>query len=177
MVEREKEAEKSKSEIGVLGGLFFLAFGLVTLGYIISVDYVGAFQASRVSLQQTPATLNSIEVRESSSRTGTTFNLKADFTYRVDGVEYTGTRLGFGETQWDGSRRFQESRKHEVLSREPFFVFVDTRTPSRAMLFDKRDGIITGATIILTCLGVFFTAIGGFNLIRCARNAKATHTQ
>ena len=173
MADRKNDSEKGKPENRVLGGLFFLALGLVTLGYIISVDYVGVFQASRVQLVEVPATLGSIEVREvGTARSGTTFELEVEYTYRVDGVEYTGTRLGFGETQWDGDLRRQQRRKAEVLSREPFFVFVDARKASRAMLFDRRDGIITAPTIILTCLGVFFILFGGIGLIGPVRKLK-----
>jgi len=173
MGEHGKDSEKNNARNDIVGGLFFLAFGLVTLGYIISVDYVGVFQASRVQLRETPATLNSIRVRERRGGKGSvTFELETEYTYQVDGVEYTGTRLGFGETQWDGGRQRQQSRKSEVLSREPFFVFVDARNPSRAMLFNKRNGIITAPTIILTCLGGFFSLVGGFHLIRYARRSK-----
>lgn len=71
----------------------FYAVGFGLLGY-------GLWSAHRSTQAATwptcPGTLTSLEVRENSDGDGTTYEVKVQYAYTVDGVAYEGTRLAFG---------------------------------------------------------------------------------
>ncbi len=178
MGDGQVESKAGGTANGVFGVVFCLAMALLAFGWVLSADYVPAYRASRAQLRETPASLDSIRVREErTSEGGLRYRLEVNYTYHLDGVEYTGDRLGFGETKWDGDQQTQERRRDEASSREPFFVFVDARDPSRSMLFDDTSGIITWRTWLITAIGVFWLLFGAGALIGLVQEVKERRAQ
>lgn len=149
--------------------VFVLGGGI--LAYAIVNDYLPAIEAKRAQLRQTPATLNSIEVTERRVDGRDVFNVAVDFSYTIDGVGYDSTRLGFGKTKWPGSRRWAEGVVAEAKQREPFFVYADARSPSRAVLLDETSGVISPATYLITIVGGAFFLLGGWSTLASAFGA------
>ena len=137
-----------------------MIMGAGVLAYVISVDYLPALEGRRAQLQETPASLNAIEVRSSNVNNTTVYHVEVDFTYVIDGVDYHSTRLGFGKTKWPTGKRWAEGVVEDVSQREPFYVFVDLRYPERAALLDETSGVINPATYLLTAVGGVFFLLG-----------------
>lgn len=81
------------------------AFGFWLLGH----GLWNAYRSTRASSWPTaPATITSLEIRESPSDEGTTFRVEVEYTYSVNGVLYEGSRLAFGYAGSSGRKAHQE---------------------------------------------------------------------
>lgn len=117
--------------------LFFGLFFLVGAGlfYYIFVRPVGLIVAAR-SWQETPCTIVSSRVAESSDSDGSTYRVDITFSYTADGVERQSSRYDFME----GSSSGYDGKK-AVVDRYPpgsrAICYVDPEDPGRAVL--NRD--------------------------------------
>lgn len=152
MVRRKTRLPASRAKRIAIAVVAF-ALGVVILVTIID-DYAMFLEARLADLRQTPATLNSIEVGEVSEGRGVRHVVLAEYEYEIDGVRYTASRIGFGEDTWRTNRMWAIGVRNDVSARQPFYVFVDSRDPSRAVLLDNMPPVVGGFTVILTFIGM-----------------------
>jgi hypothetical protein len=83
----------------------FLLIGFGVLGY-------GIWSAQRstqaAAWPTTPGTIKQLSVQENSDSDGNTYEVKVQYTYKVDGVAYQGSRLAFGYVASSGREAHDE---------------------------------------------------------------------
>lgn len=137
---------------------FFGIFFLVGAGlfYYIFVRPVGRIVAAR-SWQETPCTIVSSQVGESSDSDGTTYRVDVTFSYKVDGQERQSSRYDFTE----GSSSGYDGKK-AVVDRYPpgseTVCYVDPADPAMAVI-DR--GFSAKYLIGLFPLIFLFVGLGG----------------
>jgi hypothetical protein len=73
-------------------GLFYVVgFGLLGFGV-----WSARRSTQAAGWPTTPATITNLEISESSDGDGTSYEVKVQYSYTVDGVGYAGSRLAFG---------------------------------------------------------------------------------
>lgn len=150
------------------------AFALCTLigaGILVFFgrgDYLAALEARRAELEAVTGELRQIELKETTTESGTTHRVEVEYAYSYGGEPFIGSRLGYGWTKWnsDFGERGAQRLIEELEARDPFIVYVDGRDPSRAVLFTDATGIIRIETIFVTVIGIAFLVVGGLSLIR-----------
>ena len=76
--------------------VFFSVFYVIGFG-LLGYGLWSAHRSTQAAAWPTsPATITSLEVREKTDSDGSTYEVKVQYTYTVDGVAYEGTRLAFG---------------------------------------------------------------------------------
>jgi hypothetical protein len=121
-----------KVEIGCFAVFIsvFYAVGFFLLGY-------GLWSAQRSTQAATwptsPARITSLEVHEKSDGDGTTYEVKVQYTYSVDGMDYEGSRLAFGYTASSG-REVHDEIHRKLKEARTVAVRYDPSDPSVSCL-------------------------------------------
>jgi|GEM_PF-3588284 len=152
-----------------------LMVGLSVVGYVVNADILPLLEARNATLVETPASLESASIRRHEDGDGgVSYRLEVRYLYIIDGYEYSGTRLGYGETRWSwGDKRADaEELLAQMHEREPFFVYTDQRYHARAVVFPGTAGIINPITWFVGGIGSIFLFVG-FWTISCVAVAKA----
>lgn len=105
-------------KVGTVGfALFISVFYLTGFGLLGFGLWSARRSTQAASWPTAPATITSLEVRAGSVRDGSTYEVKVQYTYTVDGVVHVGSRLAFGYTSSSGRethdeifRRLKEAR-------------------------------------------------------------------
>ena len=152
--QRRRGGQMSVGCLAAFFGLFFLVGA--GLFYFIFVRPVGRIIAAR-SWQETPCTIVSSSVGESSDSDGTTYRVDITFAYTAGGVERQSHRYDFSE----GSSSGYDGKK-AVVDRYPAgsrtICYVDPENPELAVL--NRD-FSAGYLIGLFPLIFLFVGLGG----------------
>lgn len=91
---------------------FFTVF--ISIFYLIGFGLLGfglwnAHRSRQAAAWPTaPATITRLEVGENSDSDGSTYEVKVQYTYTVDGVAYEGSRLAFGYAASSGREAHEE---------------------------------------------------------------------
>jgi len=127
------------------GAVFSIVFGSVFLAVGVGVGYFSLRPLAEVramkTWRETPAKVVSCELSVShGSKGGTSYQAKATYRYRVDGTDYTGTRVSLhgGHDNVGGFQR----RTYEMLNRcraagRPTTCWVDPLAPSKSILIRR----------------------------------------
>ena len=115
----------------------------------------GFYQRSRVrasqSWPQTMATITKAEIVEEKDRDSRGYVVNVLYGYTVDGVSYTGQRIGFGKRQYIRKKRAQaELQRYPVNS--SVLVYFDPRKPADAVLVREYPDnliLVMGGIILL----------------------------
>jgi hypothetical protein len=140
----------------VLFALPFLVGGVAVLVYAGTRWWL--YLAAR-SWKSVPATIQRVELEDSSDGDGLTYAVTADYTYQVGGRAHTGHRVGImGGTDSNYSKhsaRYLELRRHRDTG-QPFLAFVNPDDPSDAVLYRDADEWM----YVLVPFGLVFTGVG-----------------
>lgn len=86
----------------------FYAVGFGLLGY----GLWSAWRSNQAAAwPTTPATITSLELHENPDSDGTTYEVKVQYTYTINGMAYHGSRLAFGYDASSGRESHEEIRR------------------------------------------------------------------
>lgn len=86
-----------------IGVFYAIGFGMLGFGLW------GAWRSTQAGMWPTaPATITRLEVREDRDSDGSTYEVKVAYTYKVDGLDYEGSRVAFGYGASSGRRAHHE---------------------------------------------------------------------
>lgn len=110
-----------------------------------------------------PATITNLEMQTKSDSDGSTYEVKVQYTYAVDGVPYEGSRLAFGYGASSGPEAHQEI--HRKLSEaKAVAVRYDPDNPSVSCL---SFGLHRSIRITLAFGVTWLAFVIGFTIIWC----------
>lgn len=126
--------KRTRSWFMVIFGLPFFAVGF----YFLIATAHSIYDVIRMaSWPQTQGTLTSANARSSSSADSTTYYVAAQYRYRVEGVEYTGSRVaihGGSDNVGEFQRRLGSQLELMYLNQEPVTVYYNAADPADAVL-------------------------------------------
>ncbi len=154
---RPKKSGMGGRIFGAIFGLFFLAPGLLIMGW-------GGYDLSEwikiQSWQPVPGYIIDIDLKTSSgSEGGTTYKTTASYTYRYNGREYNGDRATLYDGSFDNIGSFQEDAARKLRRQRDgkTDVYINPDDPSDSILMrDFRWGFF----IFKFIFGLIFAAVG-----------------
>lgn len=136
----------------------FYAVGFGMLGY-------GLWSARRstqaASWPIVPAKITSLEVRDNSDGEDTTYEVKVQYTYTVDGVGYEGSRLAFGYARTSGREAHEEIHRR-LREAKAVAVRYDPSDPSVSCL---SYGLHRSIQILLAFGATWLLFVMGFTVL------------
>jgi len=150
--------KRTRSWLFVVFGFPFFAVGI----YFFFTTAHAVYDVIRMaSWPQTQGTLTSANLRSSTSDNTTTYQAVAQYRYRVDGVEYTGSRVaihGGGDNIGEFQQRWGSQLERMYLNQEPVPVYYQPGDPADAVLNREMRWEMIGFKL------VFIIAFGGAGL-------------
>jgi hypothetical protein len=172
---RNEQAANARKLIpsSAVEGHWGVKVGIGCFAVFISVFYVVGFGLLGYSLWSalrstqagawptTPATIKSLEVRENSDSDGSTYEVKVQYTYTVDGVAHEGTRLAFGYGGSSGREAHDEIHRR-LKDAKSVAVRYDPADPSVSCL---SFGLHRSIQITLAFAVTWLLFVFGFTLL------------
>ena len=145
-----------------------LGLGLAGLALFLPVVVPPAYysiEAWRAELVQVPAELDWCTAMTNVGHGGSDYWVEARYNYTYDGRRYHSERVGFFEQRWR-SQNIQPARARRDLirNRDPFFVYVDRRSPSRSVIFEDTSGMLTTKAKLFVLVPLALLAVAAWNL-------------
>ena len=135
------------------GTMAVIASGLIGSGFIARTLYLRSKVQASQNWPQVMGTITESSVQEDSRGEGTNYEPRVEYEYSVNGVHYTGNRIGFTPNSYVRSRRAkQDIDPFPVNASVP--VYFDPERPDQAVLVRYAPNMILGVTA-----GIIFLAI------------------
>ncbi len=113
------------------------------------------FYARSATLVEVPATLHHASLVQATGQQLRPHSVAVDYSYVFDGQRHQGSRVGYSNLQWHFAQQSgAEDLLRQIRERQPFFVYVDTRSPDRAVVMPSTVGLLTfwGSALMLGLL-------------------------
>jgi hypothetical protein len=139
----------------------------ISVFYLVGFGMLGyGLWAARRSTQATdwptaPGTLTRVDLKTNSDGDGTTYQVEVQYTYRVGGDAYTGSRLAFGYTG-SGGREAHAAIYEKLKDARSVDVRYDPEDPAASVL---SFGIHRSIQLILIFAIVWLVFVVGFTVI------------
>ncbi|MSR32074.1 MAG: DUF3592 domain-containing protein [Gemmataceae bacterium] len=149
-----------KMEFGCFA-LFISVFYVVGFGLLGYGLWSARRSTQAASWPTTAATVTQLEVRESSDSDGSSFEVKVQYAYAVDGVAHKGSRLAFGYASSSGREAHEEIHR-KLKEAKAVSVRYDPADPSVSCL---SFGLHRSIQFTLAFAATWLLFVIGFTLL------------
>jgi hypothetical protein len=116
-------------DVQAMGGGLLLLFGVLALGLCLREMHVAGLSAH---WRPIPGTVREVEITRDGENNN--FHVEVHYRYRIDGQEFTASRLRWGPMPSFPNKPAAEQYLSRFRTGHPVMVYVDPRRPERAVL-------------------------------------------
>lgn len=150
---------EARIPMGVVVGL--LAFYLIGFG-VLGYGLYSAWRSTQAAAwPTTPGTITSLELKESFDADGSSYGVRVQYAYTLDGEAYEGNRVAFGYA--DDDRRGYHAELHRRMKEAKVVnVRYDPANPARSCL---SFGVHRSIRYVLFFAAAWLAAVTGFAIL------------